>query len=495
MKARFPGPGGAWSVGTSAAAAATLAATLLATSPVRASNQGGGGAFVVLGLLYAAPLLLLVAQLLLAIPLTFVQPRPPSAPRARTAAKVCLGLGTASLLLLMLGPLLIRESAFGVWGGLMAASALSGVFVAATHLAASPSGRPRRRARLAAWALPALVVLGMVLSVGATEAGERERDQHLRQRLSGHFLGTDAIAYLPGGALFAAGTDMGKPALHRWTAKGGSWSDEEIPFRGESEVYDADVHVASNQALVATFDGVWRLDLAAPDAATVLPESKGLIEAVAIGAAGGDGTWGAAAGAGDVVVWSLAGGGERRHRLQLFDKMVTALAFGARGETLIASGLDERIVVIDLKTGETRCTLTGPGASASALFAAPDGQTLLSGAQESSIRRWDLAACAAAEVFAAHGASATAFQLSPDGRTLAVGDARSQVHLYPFPGGGDEGPRWLGQVFIREDPYGLNGIAFIAFDPQRSELSAASSGNHDTIGVFRLPSETAAQGI
>ena len=466
-----------------APAAAALVACLLAARPVAASNQGGAGAFLVLGLLFAAPAALLVAQLLLAIPLTFLQPRPPSGRRARRAAWAAMGLGAATLALLLLGPLLIRESAFGVWGGLMAAAALSGMLVAGTHLTSSATGRPRRCGRVAAWALPGVVALGMVFAAGSQQADELRRDEHLMHRLSGHILGTEAVAWLPGGGLFAAGSDGGEPGLYRWTEASGRWSQERIPFGGESQVYDADVHAASGQALVATWDGVWRLDLAAPQAATLLPDSSGHTEAAAVSP---DGALGAAAGSREIVVWALPSGA-RQLRVQPFEKMVTALAFGARSQTLIASSADQKIVVLDVQTGEPRCTLTGPGAAAMSLFAAPDGQTLLSGAWEPSIRRWDLASCASAGLFAEHGASATAFRLSADGATLAVGDGRSQVHLYPFPEGGEQGRRWLGQVFIREDPYELNGVTFIAFHRERPELMAASRGNHDTIGVFRLP--------
>ncbi len=448
-----------------------LALLVLVPASAWASRQGGAGALAVLGALFVVPVALLVVQLALTLRLTFGDER------RRRLALLDVSIAVVTLALVVGGPLLVRSRTLGAWGWGIASFCATSLVVSVTHLAGPPTPG-RHRLRRAAWLLPVVAALPLVAAQWVEASADRARDEHLVARLSGHFLGTFAAAYDGDGTIIAVGRgSSAKRHLQRWRQGSDGWTMDPIPAPLPESVEAGALHLGAGRALVGG-DGVWLVQLADPAATRRLPDASGVHRAVAISP---DGALGAAGGHdGTITVWSL----ERGATLQVLrplEKSVEAIAV-AHG-LVAAGGHGPRVVVLDARDGALRCQLDGSGTQA-LRFA--DAETLLVGAGE-RLRRWRLEDCSLGPD--SIDLDATALALSPDGQSLAVGDHRSRVRLHPYPiGAGAPPARDVGRVFVRKDPYHLNGISSIVFHPDRPELLVTSRGNHDTIAVFRLES-------
>ncbi|MCK5796171.1 MAG: WD40 repeat domain-containing protein [Deltaproteobacteria bacterium] len=456
----------------------------LAPTVAWASNQGGVGALLFLLLIFGTPVVLGGLAFILTIVLTVVEPS--EAPRRSVRVASVAVLISCGLVLLasVAGPMLTGGFSGGAWMTLPPVMAVTGIIIAFPHLSGRLVGRPWLVLRIAAWGLPLLVVAGILLSGLVGVATDSARDENLQQRIDCHSYGTHAVSYLEDGErIFAAGHGWDKDRhLQRYSKQQGKWQREDPWLELERQVESATVDAAHKRALVATGNEVWLIDLEQADRSRLLPKSSGVFSSVALG----DGArLGSAGGNGEVRVWSLDDG-LQIHQFKPLEKAIDALIFGRDAKTIIAAGGDRKLVVIDLKSGETPCVIEN--VNANVFFLDVDGKTLLTGSYGPEIRRWDLEKCAADGLFATHASTATAFALSPDGTQLAVGDSLSRIFLYPYPGGGNTERTRVGTVSIKEDSYGIgmNAVTSISFGPGGQEILASSKGC-GTMAVFRSP--------
>jgi len=465
-----------------ARATGALLLALLVPSVAWASDQGGAAALLFLFAIFVLPALLAALEFALTVVLSVVSPAKPARRWVFGLAVISVIVSGLVLVLSVGGPALIGDLGGGVWAYLPAAMALTGLLIATAHLVGELGGVAWLGLRVVAWALPLAVPVIAVVGMVVSEAGDAARDSHLVQRLQGHFLGTTSLGFVDGGeAIFAAGYGSGSHGerhLQRYARQDGLWQRQPPTHTLDEKVEAAAVNGALGRALVATATQVWVIDPGAADKSRLLPDSSGLYMAVALSA---DGRFGAAAGVGQVRVWSLDDEGEPRS-FQPLEKGSDALVFGPEARTILAVGADQKLVVVDVASGEARCVL--PNVQANVLVLDADGTHVLSGGTDGVVRRWDVDACASAGVVATHHASVTALTFSADHSILAVGDSRSRVSLSPLPSGDAVA---LGQVSIKDDPYGFNEVTSIAFHPDGRTLVAGSVGNLGTMALFRLP--------
>lgn len=159
----------------------------------------------------------------------------------------------------------------------------------------------------------------------------------------------------------------------------------------------------------------------------------------------------------EIKVWATQTGKSlRTHR----DVRVNVLSFSADGKTMASAGLDRRVTLWDVATGEVLRTLSGHRGPILALAFAPDGKTLATGdtihegriessggrigwkAISGEVKLWDLATGQPRRTFTGLGHGIGAVAVSPDGTRVAgatyyggitrVWDASTGVTLKTF---------------------------------------------------------------
>ncbi len=109
---------------------------------------------------------------------------------------------------------------------------------------------------------------------------------------------------------------------------------------------------------------------------------------------------------------------------------VRALAFSPDGLWLASSGMDPRIILWNVKTGETKGEpLGGHQESVRSLTFSPDG-TILASAGDATARLWNVEAGNPLAVFEGHANWVFSVAFSPDGKTLASGSTDGTVKLW-----------------------------------------------------------------
>ena len=150
------------------------------------------------------------------------------------------------------------------------------------------------------------------------------------------------------------------------------------------------------------------------------------------------------------------------------DRRWRTLAFSPDGARLAAAGLDRRVRVWDLQSGQVRL-LVGHEERVSDLAFAPSGAAILSASWDGTVRMWmnlDVGGTTAdALVFRGHADAVTGLAISRDGRHLLSGSWDQTLRLW------EVSPQR--QRVLRGHTVGVHGLAF---GPQGRRLY---SGGHD----------------
>ncbi len=100
---------------------------------------------------------------------------------------------------------------------------------------------------------------------------------------------------------------------------------------------------------------------------------------------------------------------------------VLSLAASTDGQTLVSGGLDDRIIVWDLVSGDRERILDGHTKSVNGLAISPDGKTLVSCSDDITMKFWDLARGVLLRSRSEHSRDVNSIVISPDGQFLVSG--------------------------------------------------------------------------
>jgi WD40 repeat protein/tRNA A-37 threonylcarbamoyl transferase component Bud32 len=140
----------------------------------------------------------------------------------------------------------------------------------------------------------------------------------------------------------------------------------------------------------------------------------------------------------------ISGGGFKgghtsdRHSLMTLaghSRWVTAVAISANGQHVVSGGLDDRIRVWNLETGELLNTLMGHTKPVNSLVISSDGQLLVSGSDDHTIRIWNLQTGMPLHTLVGHSRDVNALALHAGGQLLASGGDDRTARLWKFPTG------------------------------------------------------------
>jgi len=118
------------------------------------------------------------------------------------------------------------------------------------------------------------------------------------------------------------------------------------------------------------------------------------------------------------------------HTLSGHSSWVVSIALTSDGRTLISGGLDDRIMLWDLSTGERLGILTGHNKPINCLATSPDGKTLISCSDDDSIKIWQLPNGAMLRSLAGHSRDVNSVAVSPDGQFFASGSEDRTVCVW-----------------------------------------------------------------
>lgn len=118
------------------------------------------------------------------------------------------------------------------------------------------------------------------------------------------------------------------------------------------------------------------------------------------------------------------------HTLSGHSSWVVSIALTSDGRTLISGGLDDRIMLWDLSTGDRLGILTGHNKPINCLATSPDGKTLISCSDDDSIKIWQLPNGAMLRSLAGHSRDVNSVAVSPDGQFFASGSEDRTVCVW-----------------------------------------------------------------
>jgi WD40 repeat protein len=198
---------------------------------------------------------------------------------------------------------------------------------------------------------------------------------------------------------------------------------------------------------------------------------KGVVVAVAFSPDGktlvsSGGQWGSTQDSGEVKVWEVNTGKERRSVPVSFGG-IWGVAFSPDGKALAGACLDGSVRLWDTVTWQQRSSMRGHTDRAIWVAFSPDGKILASSSFDQTVRLWDAQTGKERATLRGHTGGVERLAIAPDGTRLASPSSDSTVRLWPLPTSeplpqnrGDENGSW-GEVraILGTGGYWLNRIA------------------------------------
>jgi Prp8 binding protein len=165
-----------------------------------------------------------------------------------------------------------------------------------------------------------------------------------------------------------------------------------------------------------------------------------------------------------------------------FKYQITSIAFGATGEQIYLSGIDNIIKIYDLRKKQVEGTLIGHTDTVTGLSVSNDGNLLLSNSMDSTIRCWNIkpyhVGNRLTKIFqgATHNFERNLLRVawSPDDKYISAGSADRYVYIWNFETGRVE--RKLG---------GHNGsVNETSFNKLSNVIASCSSDQTIILGEF-----------
>jgi hypothetical protein len=212
-------------------------------------------------------------------------------------------------------------------------------------------------------------------------------DARLRTTLAGHKASVQALTFSPGGKLLASGDWKG--AL-LWDLGSGRRLHE---FKGgRAPTFSVDGSTLSfvrwyrPEGVRAHAGDLLRVEVPTGKERERLALPPGPWDRHALSASG---RWLVRAGALPLRIRELPSGRESGPE-EKWTVSATGLALAPNERCLAVAGADQRILVIELATGQVRCHFRGSGRVETALAFSPDGRLLASGGLDRTVLLWDL---------------------------------------------------------------------------------------------------------
>ncbi|MEZ4862424.1 MAG: BTAD domain-containing putative transcriptional regulator [Caldilineaceae bacterium] len=273
------------------------------------------------------------------------------------------------------------------------------------------------------------------------------RSSQICQRLDGHEQGVEALAFSPDGRILAVGGLDGQ--IHLWdttiaaddgqliaTLSGHSHVIGALAFSPDGAWLASGSHdgvirlwdLTRGSAFVQTLPGhtsLIRVLLFQPPATSHPPESEMPMSAYLLASASADQT---------IRLWSMDG--QVRYTLLGHSHEISALTFRADGQQLASSGVDQRVYLWDVRTGQALNSFQAYRFGSNSVCFSPDGTLIASGDADRIVRLWQVAPDPAADcesqalpaqsgqlrqVLLGHTRFLRATTFSPSGRIIASG--------------------------------------------------------------------------
>lgn len=161
-------------------------------------------------------------------------------------------------------------------------------------------------------------------------------------------------------------------------------------------------------------------------------------------------------------------------RFEAHESYVLGLIYAQGGESLVSSGMDNRVNIWNANDWSLIRSLEGHEKSVNSIDLDPDERVLATGSSDQTVRLWRFPEGQVTHVLQDRKQVVSSVEISPDGKWLAAGSYGGRAMIWTL-----EGEQVVG---IKA---GKKNLVAVAFSPDQSCL--ATGGLGDEIGLWSLP--------